>query len=385
MNAFIQIAQKVLHTKNEVYPITEMEQKTLSYKLKQNKIDMPREISQKLWLNYYKCEILHDCQHTSPIYWMYYYITISSVYNKIKKYKQILENPFISEEIKTTFGSNFAKTQRTYRAFSQLALLYKKRCAPLVITTDLLLNEIDQKHRNTINIYHEGVKYLFTLSDLLQHIETALINSPYYFSEPLIIKNPYNNVKFTKSILYNIYFRVIDSNYKFPILFHNFVWLDFDLYLFRTENEYLIRETYFRKYIYNTPDEILNAEIICMLEQQYPCNIYIDKDFPKKKLIELFRPHYYLYLIMRYHISGLEKVQLARNLFVDKMCELCEQNHTFGRKYISIGLNGKNIVKFNDKIPKFTMNDAYKYHLVQKRCDVDTDDSECESDTDSVS
>ena len=381
MNAFMKIAQKVLSTTDTLVTT--------------NKIDISII---NPWHNFYTYEISHNTNKTSQIYWMYHYISgvsynsdtyilESPIKRKLAKFIEFLENPFIEQKTKDEFTNNYVKTQRTYRAFSLLALLYKQKRAILAINTDLFLTEIDPENKNTMKIYHEGVNYLFTLSDLRRHTETALLNSPYYFSEPLIIRNPYNNIPFTKSILYSIYFRLTSSNYMFPILFHNFVWLDFDLILFRAENECLIRETYFRKYIYNTPDDALHAEMICMLNNQYPHYIHVDADFPKKRLIELFRPHYYLYLMMRYHIAGLEKAQLARHLFMSKMCEICVINPKFGRKYISRGYNGKTQVSFNDKIPSFTMNDAYKYHVGQSKCiGMDSDsESDYENDTDSVS
>jgi hypothetical protein len=124
-----------------------------------------------------------------------------------------------------------------------------------------------------------------------------------------------------------------------------------------------------------------------MLNNQHPHYIHVDDDFPKKRLIELFRPHFYLYLIMRYHIIGLEKTHLARNLLISKMCEICIVNPKFGRKCIVSGYDGKQLVSFDDKIPSFTMNDAYKYHIGQRKFNgTDSDDeSYSDDDTDSVS
>jgi len=83
----------------------------------------------------------------------------------------------------------------------------------------------------------------------------------------------------------------------------------------------------------------------------------------------------------------LEKTHLARNLLISKMCEICIVNPKFGRKCIVSGYDGKQLVSFDDKIPSFTMNDAYKYHIGQRKFNsTDSDDeSYSDDDTDSVS
>ena len=382
MNAYVVLLQKVVGSRDIIKPYEEI--KNVLHKPTLYHVNS--SIIPNIWENYYKNELSND--KNSEIYWLYHYINsicynieqdeilkygildkcvvTHSIRNKIKKCIWILENKFIGETVKDKFMSNIAKAQRAYRGFSKLAYLYKYNKAKLQITTNLVYDEIDPNHHNSIEIYQEGSRYLFTKHDLLKTITNALMNSPYYFAEPLVIRNPYNNIKFSKSILYTIYFRVIENPLKFPILFHNFVWLDFDLLLFRTENEALIREEHFREYIYNTTENTMVNEIKTMLSTHYPYELKIHRDFPKKQLIKIFRPYYYLYLVAHYHISGLEKRDMARNYLINKLHDLSIYNPNFGRKLLKKCKHvrkKKSDYNFNVTVPRFTMNEAYNYHV----------------------
>ena len=395
MNAFIRILQRVVETNEKINLRDDVDNQ---YNYNNNSIaNCPN-----VWTSYYANEVSRDKDQS--IRWVYHYINslfynideyevltsmikntspyISSVRNKYQKMINIMENIFIDPTTKRTFINNICKTQSAYRGFSKLAHIYKCKKSDLQITTNMMFDTIDQEHRDTIEIYQGGSRYLFTKFDLSRIINNSLINSPYHFAEPLIIRNPYNNVPFSKSVLYTIYFRMIDNPLKFPVLFHNFVWLDFDLELFRAENECLIRETYFREYIYNTPPETLNKEMRSMLKCYYPSKFNISKEIPHKDLVRVLRPYYYLYLVIRYHISGLEKKNMARCYLSEKINNLFTYNPRFGRKTYTTNKNSPfkgRKKEFNMDAPKFTMNQAYAYHLYTKNM---SDDSETEDEYD---
>jgi hypothetical protein len=389
MNAFMNILQKVTVTEKVIYPNQEL------IKIKN---EPTLSIYPDIWKDYYAHEINTDKDNT--VYWVYHYInslfykahvcetcdsvmfvqspSIYSVKNKYEKIKCIVGNLFIDNKTKRQFMNNISKTQRAYRGFSKLVSLYKYKKAETQITTNMMYDEIEPGHRDTIELYQEGSRYLFTKYDLSRIINVSLTNSPYYFAEPLVIRNPYNNVPFSKSILYTIYFRMIDNPLKFPVLFHNFVWLDFDLDLFRAENECLIREQYFREYIYNATYITMNNEIRSMIKTHCRSNIHVEKDFPIKDLIHIFRPYYYLYLVSQYHICGLEKRRMAADYLSEKLYELYIYNPLFGRKVFIQNKTGVvNEKKFIMDAPKFTMNQAYMYHHLKKQ---NLSDDEIESD-----
>jgi hypothetical protein len=74
-------------------------------------------------------------------------------------------------------------------------------------TTDLELNEIDEKNESKIYInyidYKERKRYIFTSNDFKKIVRTNLEHSYMYdiIPEPVSIKNPYTNKEFTKTEL----------------------------------------------------------------------------------------------------------------------------------------------------------------------------------------
>ena len=126
------------------------------------------------------------------------------------KYKFIfmnncLNNSFYTDEVKKQFIDFFCKIQKTYYAFNKFIYLYKFNSSKIVVDKDMALNEINLNGKNVICIYQLNCRYLFNINDILKVITNSLTNSNMFFLEPITIKNPYNNIPFNKSILYNIF------------------------------------------------------------------------------------------------------------------------------------------------------------------------------------
>ena len=128
----------------------------------------------------------------------------------------------------------------------------KYRCAKIYNNEDLLGNEVNNKL--TFDIYIDKFIYKFTYEDLIKIIKNNLLNYDSdttgamitnNFLTPLEIKNPYTNVYFSKSSLYNIYFKIHDSTFNMPILFERFFQVNFNLDLFKKHNDVLLKEYLF--------------------------------------------------------------------------------------------------------------------------------------------
>ena len=176
---------------------------------------------------------------------------------KFKYFLNEITNIFLTEKQKQDFINIFCKIQKTYFALSRFAYLYKYKKAKIVVDFDLGLNPIDINNKNSICLFQEKNKYYFRINDLINIIDSALSNSPNFFSEPLIIKNPYNNIPFNKSTLYNIYFNIISKTSIVPELIHKFFLSNFDIDKFEKEYEYLIREYSIQKYVKNSSFDTL--------------------------------------------------------------------------------------------------------------------------------
>jgi hypothetical protein len=249
------------------------------------------------------------------------------------------------------------------------------------------LNEIVEGGKNVICLHHKNGKYLFKINDLLKIINNSLTNSHYFFSEPIAIKNPYNNLPFDKSNLYNIYFFIkFNTSYKVD-LFEKYFALNFNLSEFYHQYEFLLREYIIKNYVNDTTPTQLRKHITNMINEFNKLHITmkfkIDPEFPDDILIKIMKPYILLYITSLYSLVAIIKSNALAKLKY-KLTQFYKFNPAFGRKtavinYSTIkeitpnvaGVNNINFAKnplpyikkyvFNDKhIDYFkTENDAF--------------------------
>ena len=284
-----------------------------------------------------------------------------SLKNKFKYINEQINNIFFTEEQKEDFINIFCKIQKTYFAFARFAYIYKYKKAKIVVDFDLCLNPIDINNKNSICLLQEKYKYCFRINDLINIIDTALSNSPNFFSDPLISKNPYNNVPFNKSTLYNIYFNIISKTFIVSELISKFFLSNFDIDNFEKKYEYLIREHAIKKYVKNANTDILHNSILLMIESYNNNNnnnirdIKIHEDFPKKQLVDIMKPYLALYLSYKYSLITTEKIN-SKNILYKKLKDFYNFNPFFGRQQIKVHhyfsknkKKYKNVYTYNDK------------------------------------
>ena len=184
----------------------------------------------------------------------------------------------------------YIKILKTYNALRLFVSLYKKSKYETVIETDLLLNTIDSSSKNVLCIIQNEKKYLFYIFELLKIIYNSLSNSSLFFSEPLEIKNPYNNIKFEYHNLCNMYFFMKFNCIQFNDIFYRFFKSNFDTKMFLHHNFNYLRECSIKNYVYNNNEiNYLNIEIMNMInnynnriDKRY--RILIHEEFPMDKL-----------------------------------------------------------------------------------------------------
>uniref|UniRef100_A0A6C0H9D1 Uncharacterized protein n=1 Tax=viral metagenome TaxID=1070528 RepID=A0A6C0H9D1_9ZZZZ len=263
-------------------------------------------------------------------------------YKSFIKYKftfliNVIENIFYNDETKDLYFSYFSKIQKTHFAFMRFARLYKYKKAVVQISSDLYMNDLDEKHPNVFVLFQNNCKYLFSASDLVNIMNNNLSNAYLFFSEPLAPKNPYNNIVFDKATLYNIYFFMKNRPFVMPVLYQQFFNVDFDLEIFREDNEQLIREESIKRYVYSTSPNILYNTVVSMIETLKSNNpkykiLCIHKNFPKNKLVEIMRPYLHLYYLSKFYLVGTEKITNSYEKLVKKFDLFVRYNPYFGRK-----------------------------------------------------
>jgi len=306
------------------------------------------------------------------IYFMFISRNYYSTYFKFSFFISELNNIFLTEKQKEDFINIFCKIQKIYFALSRLAYIYKFNKANVVADSDLCLNPIDINNKNTIALLQDKNKYYFRINDLINIINNALSNSPNFFSEPLITKNPYNNVPFNKSTLYNIYFNITSKTNIVPELINKFFLSNFDINKFEKDYEYLIREHAINKYVKNSDIDVLYNSVLIMLDFFNDHNLFahikdrinIHDDFPKKQLVDIMRPYLLLYFSYKYSLISTKKFD-SKILLYKKLNEFYTFNPYFGKKNIKVqsyfSRNGKkkykNVYVFNDKHINFYSED----------------------------
>jgi len=289
-------------------------------------------------------------------------------YKRFIKYKftfltNVMENIFYNDETKDLYFSYFSKIQKIHLAFMRFAKLYKYKKAVVQISSDLYMNELDEKSPNVFVLFQNNCKYLFSASDLVNIMNNNLSNSYLFFSEPLIPKNPYNNIPLDKATLYNIYFFMKSRPFAMPILYQQFFNVDFDLEIFREDNEQLIRDESIKRYVYSTSPNILYNTVVSMIETLKSNNskykiLCIHKNFPKNKLVEIMRPYLHLYYLSKYYVVGTEKITNSYEILVKKFDLFVRYNPYFGRKLFKLDKNNKFMV---DNYDEKHMNFYKKY------------------------
>lgn len=234
----------------------------------------------------------------------------------------------------------FCRVQKVYHTLQSVCIMWKRRKAKCVVNTDLQLNPIVLGDSGVVNLFHEHNHYLFSLSDLLKLTFSALTHADQFFSTPLPIKNPYNNVPFGKSVLYYIgeclnTHRGRHLNHDHVDVFAKFMKVHFDLTAFLSHNEPMLRDHAIQNYLTNATRLQLKRDIYLMLDDyngfQRFCGIFPDKDFPDSELIRIFKPYIKLYLTTHYSLVPKAKWD-ASSLLERKLSAFRDFNPRFGHK-----------------------------------------------------
>ncbi len=259
---------------------------------------------------------------------------------KHKVYKELLTNFLIinSREEIENFKNMFYKIQRVYYILNRFVYNYKFKKAKIVVNSDMCLNELREKDNNVISIVQNNSKYLFNIKDLINIIESSLTSSHNFFVQPKKIKNPYNNVAFNKSTLYNIYFFVrFNTSYYSELLF-KFFDCDFNLTTFKHTYEYVLREYVIKNYVYKSAANILVNEIKYMIEEFNDiCSnagshykIEIHDTFPNDRLIKIMQPYLFLFCKALYSYHPIDKKNFAY-YFKQGLLRFYKYNPHFGK------------------------------------------------------
>lgn len=268
----------------------------------------------------------------------------------------IISNIFVSESQKNEILEMFSKMQRVYYGFVKLAHLYKFKKAKVQVTTDLCMTDLNPKSSNVFILRQNNSKYYFSIKDLINMLNHNLSNCMDFAPDPIITKNPYNNLMLSNVELYNIYFFMRWNNCIIPELFQGYFMSNFNMKTFRFNYEFNIINTYIKNYIYTSHHDTLYPifKSMCSDCKHITRKLRIDVEFPKEKLMNIMKPYLHLYYTWIHATNGTYKQCNAEYTLKRKLRLFINFNPKFGRKYCSI----KRIM-FNKRKLEYHFNDEH--------------------------
>jgi hypothetical protein len=253
-------------------------------------------------------------------------VELSSVYNtnqtiteyKFKYFRFFYDNIFIPEMIKDYHLDIFEKSQKIYHIFDKLARIYRLKKSKIYNDCDLSMVSLDINNKNTIGIYQNHFIYLFSKRDLIKSLNASLSHSPNFFSKPIKIRNPYNNLEFSNTHIYNIYKFINEGDMKISDLIHAFYNSNFDIDILLRYHEPIIRNYAIKSYVKNSTNKDLKECILDMIDEYSPY-MEIDNLFPTIELISGLKKYLERYLLLQYSLYrnfNNESSSLRRDLSI---------------------------------------------------------------------
>ena len=264
-----------------------------------------------------------------------------SSYKELIKYKyyilkNFLFNSTIKEETKDKLLTSFSTIQKyilsLYRLKHKITLKYRKFKGDQV---DLNFNLLSENTENTIVLYDNHNKYIFDIFEIIKIMCTSLSYDDNFFIEPTIIKNPWNNQKFTISQLSSIYFHIKQTNIHMPILIERFYTSNFNIVKFQNENQFIVKQ-----YIINNCHKLSqnkNLKYIGSMLNFYnktsikQDQIRISNLYDDKYIVKIFQPFIKIYLQSKYSYES--DIRNKNKILLKKKLKIFKLNHSkFGRK-----------------------------------------------------
>ena len=210
----------------------------------------------------------------------------------------VVENDFFTEKQKKIYMELFSKAQKHYFSFSKLARIWKiKKYSYYNNDVDLCLKSLDSfPESQKITLIHFKKKYVFRLTDLMNIWIRALTKNNGFSPNPQYPFNPYINRPFRKHHLYNIYLKLLDSNFIIPNLIQSFFKLNMNITKFELENYPTLKDYAIDYYLKETEYATLFLDVIHMVETfkielQYA---YIDTRLPEnvvREVVVIMKPY----------------------------------------------------------------------------------------------
>ena len=260
--------------------------------------------------------------------------------SKYKALRNLKDNMFIQGTLWIQCVALFGQVHRCYRGFTRLAYVWKYKRAPLVVSQDMCMEEIDTRKSYAFELFQQNKRFYFSVSDLINVIRNALINScdGSFFVTSKRPTNPYNNCEFALHDLYNLYFHMrLKMCVTIPEFFHLWYLDKFNFNVYCIRRDRMLKRLCIETYVNNAmaSDHMVVEDIFEMIaENKYTRTWLIHKDFPLKTLVEIMRPYLRVFYLVNYDILDHDEELMCRTTLELKLRQFYLYNPNFGRRSI---------------------------------------------------
>jgi hypothetical protein len=362
MKTFFNILQTLVNIKNKSFSTIKLTTSLTDAQQQYVKMDYNSEL--KIYIKFFiktimKIEQKHKYETN---------VLKRNAISKFKSLKQIIENKLMHNTLKDEIINTFIIAQRHHNAFIRLAHIYRLKKHPYIVTNDLYMRPLNVNSNNTFILVETNTKcnFLFNINDIINIIETSICNSPNFFSQPKRPTNPYNNQPLKISTLYNVYYQIKQSNRVMPVLLHLFFLENFNADMFSQQHEATVREYAIKKFVFNSHYSVLYTSVIYMLKQNsFTQRLMIHNSFPKKLLVDIFRPFLFYDFIIKYYINDTTKVYEYEHTLLHKLRKFYQYNHLFGRKYYKVDIQNQHNKKTNVKLTPMLNTEHISFYKIR--------------------
>lgn len=187
--------------------------------------------------------------------------------------------------------------------------------------------------RKIMRILHKKCIYRFNIHDLINIIQTSLTNQHFMVPSPIMPKNPYINLEFSRHHIINIFIRMWELKIKMRPIFYYFFQCNFSISIFKNRHRILLCDMAIDSCLNRespiSPDIIIDLLNLIQYYSNPFLQISVNPNFPSKLLYKIFRPYLKLYYKMKLFNCSTQEEKLKHGL-----CCFALFNPNFGRKYI---------------------------------------------------
>jgi len=238
--------------------------------------------------------------------------------------------------LKVKFEAVYFEAKRLKnRLHSFLKIYLWKKAINSEIQQDLYMNDLTTYNdKFLISILEKNTIYKFRLSDIVNLWMLSLKKTDQLFVVPMKVKNPYTNIEFSKSTLYNIYLKILDTGFIIPSLITSHIQYELDIKMFTIRNYPELKElailTFMREGSYiEKYEHIINMLHDYRRDINYYTMSSICSNTVQKRAVKIFSNHLFLYLESKFSCNPMIKAESNKRV-KEKLKKLLEDEPLFG-------------------------------------------------------